>query len=750
MGFRIRPLPAAVGLACISMGMSALAWSQESTAPIPQLGEVVVTGDRISDVAEPARVDPNTLRALAAGTSDTATLLRDVPGVAMSSAGGVSSLPVIHGLADDRNRIKVDGMDLISACGNHMNSPLSYIDPTNVESIQVYSGVTPVSVGGDAIGGTVVVKSRGPRFAQPGQGLLTTGELGAFYRSNGNGNGAHASATLASENLSITFNGSTAESDDYKAGGNFKPGYQALHTTAGSHWISGDTVGSSAYKARNQSIDIAARNGNHVVDLKVGTQDIPYQGFPNQHMDMTSNKSDQFNLGYSGLYDWGKLEARMYYEHTRHKMNFYEDKLYWYGGSYTIPGMPMATEGKNTGATVKAEINLNPRDILRLGAELQHYRLNDWWDPSGGGMAPDTFINIKDGKRDRFDVFAEWEARWNNQWGSLLGIRSSTVKTDAGTVHGYNTSYNTDANAFNNKDRSKTDNNLDLTALARYTANANLEYEGGYSRKTRSPSLYERYTWSTGGMAMTMNDWVNDGNGYKGNVDLKPEVAHTLSFTADWHDASKTEWGLRVTPYYSLVKDYIDATRCGPSNSGCVKTASNLAGNQFAYLTLANEEARLYGLDISGFFPIAKYTGFGSFTGRGQLSYTHGKNQDTGDHLYNIMPLNAKLAVDHQLGNWTNTAEMILVSRKDDVSSVRNEMETGGYGLLNLRSSYNWKQARLDIGLDNVFNRLYSSPLGGAYIGQGRTMSLNGTGAPYGITVPGMGRSLYAGVTVKF
>ena len=33
----------------------------------------------------------------------------------------VSSLPAIHGLADDRLRIKVDGMDLIASCPNHMN-----------------------------------------------------------------------------------------------------------------------------------------------------------------------------------------------------------------------------------------------------------------------------------------------------------------------------------------------------------------------------------------------------------------------------------------------------------------------------------------------------------------------------------------------------------------------------------------------------------------------------------------------------
>jgi len=75
--------------------------------------------------------------ATSVNTSDTASLLENEPAVSLYRAGGVSSLPVIHGLADDRIRIKVDGMDLISSCANHMNPPLSYIDPTNVENIKV-------------------------------------------------------------------------------------------------------------------------------------------------------------------------------------------------------------------------------------------------------------------------------------------------------------------------------------------------------------------------------------------------------------------------------------------------------------------------------------------------------------------------------------------------------------------------------------------------------------------------------------
>ncbi|MFX7854016.1 hypothetical protein ABTK08_20910, partial [Acinetobacter baumannii] len=83
--------------------------------------------------------------------------------------------------------------------------------------------------------------------------------------------------------------------------------------------------------------------------------------------------------------------------------------------------------------------------------------------------------------------------------------------------------------AFNARGHAKTDNNIDLTALARFTPDAGQTWEVGYARKTRSPNLYERYTWGRGTMAMTMTNWFGDGNGYVGNIDLKPEVAHTLS-----------------------------------------------------------------------------------------------------------------------------------------------------------------------------------------------------------------------------
>jgi len=711
------------------------------------LGTVVVTGQ---SVAERFRGDTAEIAARRAATSDTARLLAETPGVSLYGAGGASSLPAIHGLADDRLRIKVDGMDLIASCPNHMNPALSYLDPTNVGTLKVYAGITPVSVGGDSIGGTIVAETPAPEFAAPGQGPLVKGQLGAFYRSNNSARGANISATYATEIFNVTYSGAASAADNYKAAADFKT---FAATGRGADTLPLDEVGSTAYKTVNHALGFALKGANHLIEARLGIQDMPKQFYPNQRMDLLDNDQQSINLRYLGQFDWGGLEARAYHEKVRHYMDFGADKQFQYG---TAPGMPMHTEGRTAGVAVKAAIDLTRQGVLRLGAEYQHYTMKDWWPASGtGAMAPNEFLNINDGRRDRAALFGEWEKRIDPQWLTLLGARYERVNTNAGSVHGYNLAtfptvpapagmmnQTRDASNFNNSNRDKTDNNWDLTALARYTPNAGSDVEFGFARKVRSPNLYERYTWSTANMMAIMNNYVGDGNGYIGDVNLRPEKAHTLSATFDLH-APDRAWEFKATPYYTQVTDYIDALQWNGTTN--LPAAAN-AANQFVVLKFANQSARLYGIDLSGRVPLAK-TGFGDLGLKGLLNYTNGRNRDTGDELYNIMPLNARLTLTQRMGGWDNGIELVVVDAKTRISDVRNEIRTPGYGLVNLRGSYSWQQARVDFGIENLFDKSYSLPLGGAYTGQGATMGL---ALPWGIAVPGMGRSLYAAVNYKF
>lgn len=731
------------------------ALAQQNT-PAKSLGEILITAP--ADRPMPGNTTALTTSEIAsrrAASSDTANLLRDVPGVSLYGAGGVSSLPVIHGLADDRVRTKVDGMDLISSCPNHMNPALSYLDPSNVGTLKVYAGISPVSLGGDSIGGSIVAETPPPEFST-GNALLLKGELGAFWRSNGNARGGNLSATIASENLSLNYSGAMAKSGNYTAARDFK---SFTATGRNGHILPRDEVGSTAYDTRNHTLGLAFKSGNHLIEARAGFQDMPYQLYPNQRMDLTDNTQHRLNLRYQGRYDFGQIDARIYRENVDHVMDFGDDKRFWYGslsgtGSPCAPirfsgnpagtcaaGMPMNTASKTTGGSLKADIALSPSDLLRVGGEYQRYRLNDWWPASGGGMGPGIFWNIRDGQRDRSGLFAEWEKQYDTRWMSLIGARYERVKSNAGNVRGYNTMAGamggqlTESTAFNAKNHEKSEGNWDLAALARYTADTTLDFEFGLARKVRSPNLYERYTWSSWPMAATMNNFVGDGNGYVGNLNLKPEVANTLSASFDWHAADRA-WEFKATPFYTRVSDYIDA----------VKTASFTA-NRFNVLSYANQSARLTGLDLSGRMPLAS-NDYGQFGLKGVASYVRGTNRDTGGNFYNIMPLNARITLTHKLANWDSGLEFVAVLQKNDLSAIRNEIRTPGYTLLNLRTSTTWQKVRIDLGIDNLLNHSYALPLGGAYIGQGTTMSMNGV--PPGIAVPGMGRSAYLGANIKF
>ena len=596
-------------------------------------------------------------------TNDTAQLLSSTPGVNLAPNGGVSSWPVIHGLADERVRTEVDGMLITAACPNHMNPVLSYADPAAVSQVKVYAGITPVSAGGDSIGGTILVEGAGPRFAA-GDGTISYGTVSVFGRGNGNGISTSGSVSMATSNVNITYTGAWAKSGDYKDG-------------------HGNTIDSSRYETENHKLSVAVRDNSNLLVIEGGLQHIPFEGFPNEYMDMTRNDAWFVNGHYTGRLDWGKLDLRAYYQDTRHEMNLTSEgnKLGYMGGK----PMPMETHGQNFGYSAKAEILESPRNMLRIGSDLHGVLLDDWWPPVPGtypGMCCNSFWNINGGQRYDLGTFAEWEKKWDSRWTTLLGVRSDVVWSNTGNVSGYSDDsmkkmYQPDADWFNSQDHARTFADFDATALARYQADLSTTYEGGYSMKTRAPSLYELYAWSTTKMAAEMNGWAGDGNFYVGNNNLKPETAHTLSVTYDVHDTGSykdgggdRDWEFKVTPYYSYVEDYIDVRRCGAADTHGVmgsKCGTQTGTTGAVELVYGNQDAQIYGVDFYGRMPLLRSYEYGKLSLVGIAGYDRGENLTSGGNLYHMMPLNAKLSLEHKLGNWSSSAQLVMVSNKDQV-----------------------------------------------------------------------------------
>ena len=669
---------------------------------------------------------------------DVASLLAAAPGVAVYQGGGVSGLPVMNGLNDERVKIMVNGTAVTSACANHMNPPLSYMDPAMVGKVEVVSGVTPVSKGGDSLAGSVFIEPPAPRFAVHDGEVRTAGAISSFYNSNNNAFGVSGNAEVANQNLSVKYEGAWSKAGDYHRGNN------------------GAVVRSTDWEAENHAITLSARNGSDLFTAHAAIQVIPYQGFVNQRMDMgdshqsvPGNRGEEADLRYKGHSGTTQIDANAYYHHVAHYMNFLTDKVP--AGSTPTTGMPMFTDGEDFGYGLKLEFLASRQDKIRVGKEFHGQTYNEWWPPVGmmyPGMCCGTFWNIKDGSRNVLSTFAEWERKWTRQWSTLVGVRNDTVWMDTGDVVGYSNvtaaqypfvRYGTDANDFNGRPHAKTDVNFDATALARYEADANSAFEFGYSRKTRSPDLYERYAWSHGYMASSMIGWFGDANGYVGNLDLKPETANTAAVTAAWHGDRQSPWEFKVTPYYTYVQDYID-----------VNYLATMMSSPARVLQFANHDAELYGVNISGSAQLLQSADFGTVSLAGVAGYVHGRRMDTGGSLYHMMPFNARVAIEDKVslygGVWTNAIEVQGVEAKSDVDTLRIEPTTPGYALVNLRSSYEFGNIRLDAGITNLFDQLYYSPLGGIDYADYKAKTQSDLHTP----VAGMGRSFNLGLTVKF
>lgn len=715
--------------------------SAQAADAVTELDEVTVTDQATPDEMRAKTLNKSALAVEQTRTTDTASLLKDMPGVSLNTGGGVSSLPAIHGMADDRVKITVDGMNITSACSNHMNPALSYIAPAVVGKATVMAGITPVSEGGDSIGGSISVDPLAPEFAAANQEYIKSLKLGSFYRSNNDAVGTSANASYATQRWRTEWNGAWSKARSYFAGDD------------------GAEVIPSAYQSWNSNIKVSTRQDSGLWSLNVSGQHMPYQGFPNQRMDLVQNDGILVGLNYDNDFDWGKLDGKVYYHETHHVMDTLEERE-------SAP-MPMNSEGSDAGYRLRAHIYLDDIHTLHVGNEFFRQTLQDWW-PSAG-FYPQDYLSINDGERNRIGTFAELQSFWTEQWTTMLGLRNDTLWMDSGDVHGYANDAVPRywAEEFNAIDHARSDVNFDVTALASYTPHTWDRYELGFARKMRAPNLYERYAWN-GGDNNSMINWNGDGNGYQGNPDLKSETAYNFSFSANWHDSEQKVWSATVAPYYTHIVDYI----WGRTD---VAYASGFRNMHFVNIPYAD----LFGVDASGHYLLLPESPVGNLTLKAKLAYARGIGHDGGRgrpcpysaqycvgegdwsaeglqapdtvNLYHIMPLNGTIALEHQyedeIGKFTNYLGVELVNSKTTVAHTYNEPKTPGYALVNFRTGYEYRKFKFDVGVDNLLDKHYYHPLGGVYIAATRPGRYSPNNLP---AVPAIGRSVFVSMNLEF
>ncbi|MCS7204461.1 MAG: TonB-dependent receptor [Leptospiraceae bacterium] len=129
---------------------------------------------------------------------------------------------------------------------------------------------------------------------------------------------------------------------------------------------------------------------------------------------------------------------------------------------------------------------------------------------------------------------------------------------------------------------------------------------------------------------------------------------------------------------------------------------------------------------------------------KGGLSYTRGINETEDTNLPEIPPLKVKLALEYLMNRFSVELEGVFADSQKLVDRNIGERRTAGWGIANLRFSYEINPDRrnlikLNAGINNLFNRLYYEHL--SYL---RDLFASG------LRIPEPGRSIYVNLEMKF
>jgi len=210
----------------------------------------------------------------------------------------------------------------------------------------------------------------------------------------------------------------------------------------------------------------------------------------------------------------------------------------------------------------------------------------------------------------------------------------------------------------------KTDQNyksLSANVFATYTADENTKYFAGIGKSSRVPDARELY--------MGANNDLEDTKNYEADLGFEKNI---------------DDFNIKTKLFYSMLKDYI-------YNVG----------------TFENIDAKIYGIDVSGYYIMNDSLSFDY-----GVAYQRGKKDSdhTDKDLAEVTPLKANLAVNYEFSNAKFTTELVAVDRWDNYDSSAKEQELAGYALVNLKYAHQLNENfGFTLGIDNLFDTTYAS-----------------------------------------
>lgn len=646
------------------------------------LEEIIVRGEKQIGVEE--NLDIREIRKTPA--RDVGEALKLIEGISSVRKGSIANDIVLRGFSRDNINVLIDGARLYGACPNRMDPASFHVDFAEIEKISVQKGPFDVRNPG-SLGGMINIKTITPQRGWHG----TVNTFAGSY-----------------ENINTSVNTSYGgDKADALFGYSYR--YGLPHKDGdGNRITEQEPLASSANRYKDDETDDKAYSIDtywtkfgfnfedmHRMEISYGRQEAEDVIYPYLLMDAVYDYTDRLNIAYEGKgfsKVLNKLAAQLYFNRVKHDMTDWRraSSLGWSQGYM----MRTLAETYTWGGKIGLELCLG-NGLLSFG--MDYYMRN--WDaettfPTG---AQDSMPDV-DTKNTGF--YFEYSQDIIEKLALTMGGRfdHNTAKAEKDRSVLYNEYHNTTG-------RTQNDDFVSGNIQLAYTFDKNVLLFTGFGYSCRPPDPTERYFAMV--KPMTKPNWV--GN---------PEIDFVKNREIDLGiKYSKGILFCKAMFFFSDIEDYISIF----DTEGSAKDARSYR----------NVDATMYGGEITTnlYFPL-------NLSFQGGLSYTRGRDDTFDKPLFEIPPLQARVAVKYDNSICFYEIEGVFADDQHRIDSDLNEQKTSGWGIMNLKAGLSYGRFDIFAGINNLFDRMFFEHL-----------SFQRDPFRTGTRVPEMGRSVYVNLS---
>jgi iron complex outermembrane recepter protein len=628
--------------------------------------QIAVIREIVTVVGTAARDSLEAVKTRESSARDIGEALAETGGISKLRKGGIANDIVLRGFQSKDLNVLIDGQRIYGACPNHMDPAAFHVDFAEVDHVEIGKGPFDLRNSG-SLGGVVNIVTRKPEKGLHASATLATGSFGYVNPS--------ATVSYADERFSTLGGYAYRTSDPYSDGSgarftnyaNYRPG----------------SLDSDAFRAGTAWAGVSVSPAtNHLLQFSYTRQETSDVLYPYLQMDAMFDNADRANFGYQIARPGAGMDSiriQGYFTGVRHWMT----DAYRTSSSGVARDYSMGTFAATRTLGGKVEMG---RQNVTFGFE----GFNRYWHAATqmAGMGYTSQSSIPDVAAVTIGAYADYRRRLTDRIKLEFGGRIDRTRTEADSLKANTNLYF----AYNStRSTSAADAYPSGSARLSYTGPAGLEFSGGMGTTVRVPDATERYF----GLRRAGSDWVGNpelrpsrNSGFDGSVSLlKPRIL------------------VNSTVYWNQVSNFVNVRRAAKVNA--VAGIMNSIARSYE-----NVDAILYGTELQIVYPVTHRVFFSH-----ALSYTRGTQDPRpgrnihSRNLAEMPPLNARSSLRFENRRFFAEIEEVLAGAQRNVDTDLREEQTAGYALSNLRAGTTIGGFRLNVGVNNVFDRLFREHL---------------------------------------